>query len=241
MPPTSTKRSPPSSTSPTESQYQAGVYISCAGPRSAMDESHMNVVKWPPLNLRRTDELGPEQAEDLISHGAATFHGYHDHTYYDQRRFYAVVANRLCAPTDQPGSSEQVTKYMSSTLIGVPDSAHPWRSLEQPSLLSCFGDGAGSVTLNYWLGTFGDNRQVVEDDGTLKTREVGLLWLLKRIRHLEFGLDADVRTPLLLIIEPLAAVSNIQTSRTVFDQPYTKSSYLILTNTRAFTAQSANK
>lgn len=167
----------------------------CVGHKSAMVESRLSVVEWPLPNMRKTDDLGHEQAQDLVGHGAATFHGYFEYTAHDHYQLYAMVGNGLSGATDQQRSVEQVTKYMSATLTGMPNSLHPWRSLEQPSLLSCFGEVPGSITLNYWLGTFSDNPQVVERNGRfLKNREVGLLWLLQRIQRLEFGLETDVRT-----------------------------------------------
>lgn len=186
-------RSPPWP-SPLESCVQQEEYLHRTGQKAATDASRSSAVTWPPPSLTRKSDLELEQAEDLISHGAATFHGYYEHTSYNKHQFYVVVGNGPSGVTDQAESSAQVTKYMSATLTGVPNPAHPWRSLEQPSLLSCFGEAPGSVTLNYWLGTFGEGQPAVERDGGLKTREVGLLWLLHRIGRLEFGLEEDVRT-----------------------------------------------
>lgn len=220
-----------------KSGAQPGEHLHCAGEETATDGSRPSAVKWPPANLRGNDDLGLEQAEDVISHGAATFHGYYEHTSYDYRRFYAVVGNGLSSGTDQARSSELVTKYMSATLTGVPDPVHPWRSLEQPSLLSCFGDVPGLVTLNYWLGTFGESQSAAEHNSNLKTREVGLHWLLQRIGRLEFGLETDVSALILIDLKHLAAVSDVETSRTVFTQSYTRSSCLTLAKTEALTAQ----
>lgn len=170
-------------------------HLNCGGHKSAVVGSRLSVVEWPLPTMRKTDDLGLEQAQDLIGHGAATFHGYFEYTARDHYQLYGIVGNGLSGDTDQQRPAEQVTKYMSATLTGMPNSLHPWRSLEQPSLLSCFGEAPGSITLNYWVGTFNDNPQVVEQNGKfLKLREVGLLWLLQRIQHLEFGLETDVRT-----------------------------------------------
>lgn len=169
-------------------------YLHCADQTKVTGGYSLSAVEWPPPNLTGNDNLGFEQAEDLISHGAATFHGYYEHTSYDHRRFYAVVGNGRSGDTDQGRLSEEVTKYMSATLTCVPNPVHPWRSLEQPSLLSCFGEIPGSITLNYWLGTFGKSQPAVEHSGSLWTREVELHWLLKRIGRLELGLETDVRT-----------------------------------------------
>lgn len=177
-----------------ESCKQPEEYLHCAGRKKATDGSRSSAVEWPPSNLTQSDDLGFEQAEDLISHGAATFHGYYEDTSCDHRRYYAVVGNGLSGVTDQARSSEQATKYMSATLTCAPNPVHPWRSLEQPSLLSCFGEVPGSITLNYWLGTFGESHPAVEQNGSLWTREVELLWLMERVGRLELGLETDVRT-----------------------------------------------
>ena len=157
-----------------------------------MGESRSSAVEWPPRGLRKGDRLGLQQAENLIGRGAAIFNGYCERTSLGRGRFYAVVRNQLSSATDESRSSAQVTKYMSATLAGVPVPEHPWRSLEQPSLLSCFGNVPGSVSLNYWLGRFGDNQLAFEHGRGLKTRDVGLLWLLQRIQYLEFGLETEV-------------------------------------------------
>jgi hypothetical protein len=236
-----TDQTRPWSSSRMESCDQPEEYLHCAGQGKVTDGCRSSAVKWPPPNLTGSDDLGFEQAEDLISHGAATFLGYYEHTSCDHRRYYAVVGNGLSGGTDQARSSEQATKYMSATLTCAPNPVHPWRSLEQPSLLSCFGEVPGSITLNYWLGTFGESQPAVEQSGSLWTREVELLWLMERIGRLELGLETDVRTLSLLTSNGLATISDAETSRNVFTQPYTGSSCLTVVKTHALTAQKANR
>lgn len=148
--------------------------------------------EWPPPGLTWSMDLKQQEAEDLICHGATTFHGYYEKTQLGHRRCYAIMRTEPGTSTNQTRSPDPFTQTMSATLTGVPDPQRPWEALEHPSLMSCFGDGPGTITLNYWLGISGGPRPVVKHKPNVISRKVGLLWLLERIRSLEFGLEADV-------------------------------------------------
>jgi len=182
------------------------------------------ISTWPPPEMTRAMNLKQQEAEDLICDGATTFHGYHEHTPQGHRRFYAVVRTELNNDTDQSRSEEQLTTCMSATLTGPPDPLKPWETLEQPSLMSCFGDVPGSITLNYWLGISSSYQPAVEYKSNAEPRKVGLLWLLERIQSLEFGLEPDVSMHLFLNPE---FTFDADLSWTASTQVYTRTSYTI--------------
>lgn len=150
-----------------------------------------DVVTWPPSGLTRRSKLTACDAELLICKGACSFAGYIDKQY----RYYAFAGT--------PGSEELkchdtstsvgVAAWMSLTVDKRPGTARPWDTLEQPSMLLCFGTSPGTITLNQWVGLCNHN---IPSDMSVKSvaerREMNLFSILDRISLLQRGLENDV-------------------------------------------------
>ncbi|KAI9716530.1 MAG: hypothetical protein M1812_005261 [Candelaria pacifica] len=150
--------------------------------------------RWPPRGLTLASELYPQDAEDLIRPGATIYRGYCDEVPHSPRgtyRFYTMLGSEYDKATDRADFQCKAFKDMSLSLTGATDTRLPWLSLEQPNMAFCFGARPGTVTLNFWAGSSGNTLRIIDVDTKVKPRQIDLLDILQRLRHLEGGLEED--------------------------------------------------
>ncbi|KAI9815793.1 MAG: hypothetical protein M1827_002189 [Pycnora praestabilis] len=153
-----------------------------------------NIPQWPPLGLTRESEITFQEAEDLIRAGASNFQGYCEevpHSTYGHYHFFATVDNGSSMDTDCARFQCKTFNDMSLALTASSDTALPWLSLEQPSMASCFGTGAGTVSLNHWVGSSGSLESPIEVDTKVRPRKITLIAILGRLQVLESGLEEE--------------------------------------------------
>ncbi|SLM33864.1 hypothetical protein LPUS_02460 [Lasallia pustulata] len=158
--------------------------------------STSEVVTWPPPGLTQRSELIACDAEVLICTGACSFEGYVSvmRNNPNQYRCYAFAGTPESEKLECHGSSSptDITQWMTLTIEDFPGTVHPWDTVEQPSMLMCFGDTPGTITMNQWVGLFNLNtRSETSVKSTVEPREIDLHSILDRIRAIQQGLESD--------------------------------------------------
>ena len=159
--------------------------------------STSEVVTWPPPGLTQRSELIACDAEVLICDGACSFEGYVSvmRNNPNQYRCYAFAGTPESEKLECHDSSPpmDITKWMTLTIEDLPGTVHPWDTMEQPSMLMCFGATPGTITLNQWVGLFNLNTpSETSVKSTVEPRETDLHSILDRIRVIQQGLESDV-------------------------------------------------
>ncbi len=154
------------------------------------------LTEWPPSGMSSEEELPLGHAMALIARGVPAHKGHRRRVPHASDHYYALYAttagNRGDA-TDGADLHEAMTQLMTMRLLaGSGPPAHPWETLEQPSLAFCFGSRPGTVTLNHWVeqASVLPPTLALRDPGVLP-RDVDLVALFQRLRELEAGLEDD--------------------------------------------------
>lgn len=158
-------------------------------------------VTWPPPGLTRRSELIACDADVLICNGACYFVGYVSvmPSNLEQYRCYAFAGsmeneNLECQDIS---ASVGITNWMTLTLEDHQGTVNPWDTLEQPSMLLCFGTTPGTITLNQWAGLCNHNTpSETSPKSAAQPRELDLLSILDRISLVQRGLEDDVSSGL---------------------------------------------
>lgn len=179
---------------------------------------------WPPRGYTADDTLNPRQAEDLICAGASTFKGYSDEVKNARPghfRFYAVMEAEHCARTDRAPFQDHAFADISFNATASAENAFPWLSLEHPCMAYCFGKRPGTTTLSFKTSKSGILGPLLEYESTAKPRRIKLFTILDRLRHLETGIEEDVRrTPHTDSV--IETVNGIQDPAELYRYLYTK-------------------
>lgn len=154
-------------------------------------------VTWPPPGLTERSELIACDAEELICKGACSFEGYVSvmHNNADRYRCYAFAGTPESEKLQyhDTASSGVITEWTTFTLEDPQGTVNPWHTLEQPSMLLCFGTAPGTITLNQWVGLCNlSTPSETPAKSAVESREIDLLSILDRISLLQRGLESDV-------------------------------------------------
>ena len=154
-------------------------------------------VTWPPSGLTQRSELIACDAELLICKGACGFEGYvsvmpNNSNQYRCYAFAGTPENEKVECHDT-SSSVGVTGWTTLTLANRPGTVNSWDTLEQPSMLLCFGTTPGTITLNQWAGLCNLNTpSETSAKSAVEPREINLLSILHRISLVQRGIESDV-------------------------------------------------
>ncbi|KAL2036656.1 hypothetical protein N7G274_010606 [Stereocaulon virgatum] len=155
-------------------------------------------TRWPPQGQTLRSKLSEEQAIALIRKGALYFAGSFfqaSHIDTNHKRFYAtadVEGAEHDATSFQPSCYHAA--YMSLVLLHHGGHVMPSETFEQqPSMISCFGQLPGTVTLNQYVSLVDRplHRKPCPDHYVVPRHTAHIL-VLQRLHFLQGGLDHDV-------------------------------------------------
>ena len=155
-------------------------------------------AQWPPQGQTLRSKLSEEQAIALVRKGALCFAGSFSqasHIDTNHKRFYATA--------DVEGAENAATAFhhscylaadMSLVLLHHGGHVMPSETFEQqPSMISCFGQLPGTVTLNQYVSLVGrpPHRKPCPDHYVVPRHTAPIL-VLQRLHFLQGGLDHDL-------------------------------------------------
>ena len=151
---------------------------------------------WPPKGLKLRSKLTFDEAEALVGRGAVVFKGFAHQTPnvpFKHSRFYAFAGMKDGSESLEASyKPSPLTEGMSFALAHAFEYLMPWETLEQPSMIMCFGALPGTISLNYWVGLATRKVPHSETTSDLISRPMELTTIMDRLRFLENGLDDTV-------------------------------------------------
>ncbi|KAI2641943.1 hypothetical protein GGS21DRAFT_500432 [Xylaria nigripes] len=153
------------------------------------------LTEWPPAGLSMDDDLTLGQAMELISAGVPMHKGHKKQITHASDHYYALYTTTTGnhgEGGDGVNQHNAMTQLMSLRVQGSGPPAHPWETLEQPSVAFGVGSRPGTVTLNSWVGRSSVMPPAIalRDPGVVP-REVDLVQVFERLKDLEAGLEDD--------------------------------------------------
>lgn len=144
--------------------------------------------RWPPTTYQTG--LTPNEAKVFISEGAPTFKGeLREITNGPRGQFhlFAFAGDQWDEESDTAGFQSDSFCDMSSSPEGKQTDA-----LERPAMAHAFGIYPGTVTLSYYVASFGSDFRGSEVAARGKVRKLTMLYVLDRLRRLqENGIEED--------------------------------------------------
>ncbi|KAL8807078.1 MAG: hypothetical protein Q9182_000911 [Xanthomendoza sp. 2 TL-2023] len=156
-----------------------------------------NRVTWPPIGFTNDSVLTVDGAMKIVADGAIMFDQRSRPAYHSKEAVaHAFVLLSLgdgSSIFDGVNPSELLADDMTLSLGADLAETVPWRTLEQPSMTSCFGGFPGTITLNRYIASF--NRLAPPVGECFTPANLGKLdldqilerlWLLQRLSNVPF-------------------------------------------------------
>jgi len=149
--------------------------------------------EWPPRGYDTASILSPQDAKQLIPHGASSFKGLIEEALHapGNYRFFAIMTTESNLRSDRAPFGDESFAAVTLPMTGPADSKFPWYSLEQPCMGYAFGRSPGTTTLTYYVGMFGSLKFPTEYGSRARPRKMKLIAILERLSDLEMGLHDE--------------------------------------------------
>ncbi|KAL8692298.1 MAG: hypothetical protein Q9218_002640 [Villophora microphyllina] len=150
-------------------------------------------TSWPPRGLSDQSLLSFNEAVVFIAEGAICFeakfiianHGKQGDIHI--LPLIGLINGPLILEATAP--SAILADCMSFPRNGAAYSQEPWITLEQPSMVLCFGRFPGTMTLNRYMGTLNYQTAPVDSPPMAMLREVNFYQIIDRLRYLQDVID----------------------------------------------------
>ncbi|KAL8700638.1 MAG: hypothetical protein Q9224_000876 [Gallowayella concinna] len=174
---------------------------SCSTTPDPLIDSATSILKppitWPPIGFTNASVLTVDEAMEIVADGAIMFDQHSRPAYHSNdavaHAFVLLSLGDGSSILDGVSPSELLADDMTLSLGAGLAEPVPWRTLEQPSMTSCFGGFPGTITLNRYIASFNRSAPPVEEYSTpVSLGKLDLdqilerLWLLQKLSNVPF-------------------------------------------------------
>ncbi|KAL8810758.1 MAG: hypothetical protein Q9200_002329 [Gallowayella weberi] len=156
-----------------------------------------DLVTWPPIGFTNDSVLTDDEAMKVVADGAIMFDQRSRPAYHSKEdvahAFVLLSLGDGSSILDGVIPSASLADDMTLSLGAALAETVPWRTLEQPSMTSCFGVFPGTITLNRYVASFNRSAPPVEQCSTPASlgrldldQILERLWLLQELSSVPF-------------------------------------------------------